>query len=204
MQRLDHQISFLLTCDQLKCVSRSTVLHDGSRPENSAEHSWHLALMALTLGEYAPTGADLNHVIRLLLTHDLVEVYAGDTHFDQSEASAEAQHARENEAAHKLFGLLPADQEPVFHAFWREFEEQQTPEARFAKALDALQPMLLTWGLNGQGAAAHPELTLKRVLRLKEKALSPFPVLWDYAQQMLADAVQTGILTGEQEAASPA
>lgn len=202
MPRPDRQTGFILTADRLKGVTRTTLLHDGSRPENSAEHSWHLALMALTLAEYAPAGTDLNRVIHLLLVHDLVEIYAGDTHFDQSAERAEAQRAKEMDAAHRLFSLLPADQEAQFHDLWREFEERQTPEARFAKALDALQPMLLTWGPDGQGSAAHPELTRQRVLRLKHGALSAFPELWAYAQEWLTNAVGRGILADDQIGAS--
>ncbi len=127
-------------------MARTTLLHDASRPENSAEHSWHLALMALTLAEYAPPEAEIGHVVRLLIVHDLVEVFAGDTHFDQSEAELEQQHLREAAAASQLFGLLPEEQGRSFQLLWQEFEARTTPAARFARALDALQPVLLTWG----------------------------------------------------------
>lgn len=194
MFRLDAQVEFLLTCDRLKAVTRTTLLHSGERAENSAEHSWHLALMALTLGEYAPPGTNLNRVMELLVVHDLVEVYAGDMHFDQSEASKKQQAQHEAEAAARLFRQLPPDQCDTFRQAWQEFEARQSPEARFARALDALQPMLLTWGTGGIGSAAHPELTLGRLLALKRPALEDFPELWELAQGTAARAVKAGIM----------
>lgn len=194
MSRIDAQVEFLLTCDRLKEVARTTLLHSAERAENSAEHSWHLALMAQTLGEYAPPGTNLGRVMELLILHDLVEVYAGDVHFDQSEASREQQTQREAEAAARLFGQLPPDQREIFGAAWQEFEVRQSPEARFARALDALQPMLLTWGPGGVGSAAHPELTLGRLLALKRPALEDFPELWELAQGTAARAIKAGIM----------
>lgn len=195
MTRLTAQLDFLLTCDRLKSVTRTTFLHDGSRAENSAEHSWHLALMALTLGEYAPAGTDLERVVRLLLVHDLVEIGAGDLHFDAEAEAKTAQKMAEAAAAEQLFGLLPAPQAADFRALWDEFEAQQTLEARFARALDALQPMLLTWGRGGVGCqASFPELTRARVLALKEPRLGEFPALWQAAQQLLAEAEAAGIM----------
>lgn len=199
---LSAQLNFLLACDRLKAVVRTTHLHSGSRPENSAEHSWHLALMALTLAEYAPAGTDMTQVVRLLLVHDLTEIGAGDLHFDAGAAQLEAQTVAEAQAAHRLFGLLPATQAQEFLALWQEFEAQATPEARFARALDVLQPMLLTWGAAGSSlglgcAAAFPELTVRRVLALKEKHLAEFPQLWQAAQDLLTQAEKAGIVAQE-------
>ena len=195
MTRLAAQLDFLLTCDRLKLVTRTTRLHDGSRAENSAEHSWHLALLALTLGEYAPAGTDVGHVIRLLLVHDLVEIGAGDLHFDAGAEAKAMQVKAEEQAAAQLFGLLPAPQSAEFRALWDEFEAQQTAEARFARALDALQPMLLTWGRGGLGCQAEfPELTQARLLALKEPSLGEFPTLWQAAQHLLAEAEAAGTI----------
>lgn len=195
MTTLEAQIAFLLACDQLKVVQRTTFLHDGSRAENSAEHSWHLSLMALTLGGHSPTGTDLNQVVKLLLVHDLIEIGAGDLHFDSRPEAHAAQKARETAAAEALFGLLPSGQAAEFHALWHEFEEQATVEARFARALDALQPMLLTWGRGGLGCSdRYPELTRERLLKLKEPRLKEFPPLWQAAQDILKNAVQCGTL----------
>ncbi len=203
MQRLQAQTEFLLTCDRLKAVQRTTFLHDGSRPENSAEHSWHLALMALTLAEYAPSGTDVGHVVRLLLVHDLVEIGAGDLHFAADQAVLEGQSKAEAQAAQALFALLPPDQQLVFQALWEEFEAQRTPEARFARALDALHPLLLTWAGGGVGCSERePELTAERVLRLKKPRLREFPALWLLAQTVISGALAGGIVPAE-KAASP-
>lgn len=202
MPRLDDQIAFLLTCDQLKSVTRTTRLHDDSRVENSAEHSWHLALMVLTLGEIAPAGTNLNRVTELLLVHDLVEIYAGDTFFDVSGEVQGQQAENEQLAAQRLFSLLPEDQRARFHDLWQEFEARQSPEARFARALDALQPMLLSWGPGAPGCTArHPALTRERLLYLKQRHLEDFPDLWAYAQRLLDTAVRNGILPGAPEGA---
>ncbi|WP_104992039.1 MULTISPECIES: HD family hydrolase [unclassified Deinococcus] len=195
MQRLPAQIDFLLACDRLKSVQRTTFLHAGVRAENSAEHSWHLALMALTLGEHAPRGTDLNHVVRLLLIHDLVEIHAGDLPFTATAEQHAAQADAEKSAAARLFGTLPAEQAAEFLALWQEFEACETGEARFARALDALQPMLLTWGDGGLGCAErYPALTAERVLNLKEKYLRDFPTLWAVARELIAQAERTGLI----------
>ncbi len=176
MERLESQIEFLLTCDRLKSVARTTYLHDASRPENSAEHSWHLTLMALTLEEYAPAGTVLSHAVNMLIVHDLVEIYAGDTCFSADQTTLERQHAQEEGAASVLFSSLPAGQGEPFRALWDEFEARSSPSAVYARALDVLQPMLLTWGEGGQGCSERgPHLTARRVLHLKEPALSPVP-----------------------------
>lgn len=197
-------MAFLLTCDRLKGVERTTSLHSGQRMENSAEHSWHLALMALTLGEYAHPGTDLGQVVKLVLVHDLVEIHAGDLHFEASAAQLAAQAIQEKQAAQTLFGLLPGEQREAFQVLWEEFEAGQTAEARFARALDALHPMLLTWGQDGLGCTDRaPDLTQERVLRLKEPRLREFPAFWQWAQQLLEKAAEAGLLPSEQKAASP-
>ncbi|MFC6590785.1 HD family hydrolase [Deinococcus lacus] len=150
MERIPAQLDFLLTCDRLRNVERQNYLHDGSRAENSAEHSWFLALMALTLAEYAPTGTDISHVVKLLVVHDLVEVFAGDAYIETAEAAAE-QTAKEVQAAARLFALLPTDQALEFRALWDEFEARTTAEAQFARQLDAFAPALLTWANGGHG-----------------------------------------------------
>ena len=192
-ERLTRQLAFLNECGRLKGVRRTTYLHDGSRPENSAEHSWHLALMALLGG--LPPGADRAHVIRLLLVHDLVEIHAGDTHFDAPPEALARQADQEAQAARALFGRLPDDQAASLQGLWEEFEAQRTPDARYARALDALQPMLLTWGPGGRGCTdRHPELTAERLLALKRPRLEAYPDLWALAQQIVSDAVRAGLL----------
>ncbi len=137
--RLDAQMAFLNEADKLKSIVRATTLCDGSRPENSGEHSWHIALYALVLGEHAPVGVDINRVIKMLLLHDLVEIDAGDAPIfgDHDIAAMEADEAK---AADRIFGLLPSDQTQALRALWEEFESAQTPDAVFAKSLDRFQP----------------------------------------------------------------
>jgi putative hydrolase of HD superfamily len=138
-QRLDAQMEFLNEACKLKSVIRGTTLCDGSRHENSGEHSWHIALYALTLAEHAPEGVDISRVIAMLLLHDLVEIDAGDAPIFGTHDAAEMA-AKEDAAATRIFGLLPADQALAFRAVWDEFEANETPDAQFAKSLDRFQP----------------------------------------------------------------
>lgn len=189
--RLAAQVRFVLASDGLKHITRKNLLHSGARCENAAEHSWHLTLLALTFAEHAPPKADIAHVIKLLIIHDLVEVYAGD-HWEP-ESDAEEVANKEQQAAQALFGRLPHDQQTQMHALWEEFEARNTPEARFAKALDALHPMLLVWGPGGTGRT-HTQLSAETMLRLKRPYLEAFPALWDYARSLLETAVSAGTL----------
>lgn len=189
--RLARQLDFLLMADGLKGVQRHNRVFDDSRPENAAEHSWHLTLMAMTLAEHAADGTDIAHVIELLITHDLVEVHAGD-HWAASSDAADVSR-KEQHAAAKLYGLLPADQTTRLAALWHEYEARQTPEARFAKAIDALHPMILIWGPGGRGTI-HTPLTATAMRDIKRTALEPFPELWALAQRLLDDAVEQEML----------
>ncbi|MGL6211950.1 MAG: HD domain-containing protein, partial [Paracoccaceae bacterium] len=143
--RLEAQFAFLNEADRLKSVLRATTLVDGSRPENSGEHSWHLALYAMVLADQAAPGVDINRVIRMLILHDLVEIDVGDVPIHsaggQAHASAETQ-AAEAAAATRIFGLLPPDLGPPLRALWEEFEAAATPDAVFAKSLDRVQPVM--------------------------------------------------------------
>jgi putative hydrolase of HD superfamily len=148
-QRLADQLAFIIEMDRLKHVLRRSPLADGSRRENSAEHSWHLAVMAMTLAEYANEPVDVAKVVRMTLVHDIVEIDAGDT-FAYDTAGYEDKAEREQRAAEVIFGLLPPDQAAEFRALWEEFEERATPEARFANALDRLAPLMLNYYNGGQ------------------------------------------------------
>ena len=141
------QIEFVKEIDKLKYIQRRTRLFNSDRNENDAEHSWHLAVMAMTLAEYANEPVDVAKTIRILLVHDIVEIGAGDT-FAYDVSGNEGKLEREQQAADTLFGLLPDDQAAEFRALWDEFEERETPEARFANALDRLAPLMLNY-LNG-------------------------------------------------------
>ena len=140
-ERLKKQLEFLVEIDKMKNVLRRTLIVDGSRRENDAEHSWHLAMLAMVLEEYSEREINISRVVRMCLVHDLVEVYAGDT-FAYDEKGYEDKLARETAAADKLFSMLPTEQGEEFRALWREFDEAQTADAMYAAAMDRLQPMM--------------------------------------------------------------
>lgn len=193
-QALRRQARFLREADQLKGVVRQSSILDGSRKENSAEHSWHLALMALVLRDYAPPGTDLNRVSAMLLIHDLVEIDAGDL-FVYADAAAQArQEAAEHAAADRLFALLPAGQGPELRALWDEFEERRTPEARFARALDRLQPMLANYYLGG-GTWQEHGIGAGQVLDKVALIADGSAALGDFARDLVDSAVRQGFLS---------
>lgn len=143
-ERLAAQLTFLAEADKLKTILRASPLAAADRRENDAEHSWHLALMVSLLAEYADEPIDVGHAMKLVVIHDLVEIYAGDSPVFDAAAVVD-QQAREEAAADRLFALLPDDQAQEMRALWDEFEAGRTPEARFCKAMDRLEPMLLNW-----------------------------------------------------------
>ncbi len=193
MTSLDSRLRFLREADQLKGVVRQSSILDGTRKENSAEHSWHLALMAQVLGGYAPPGTDLGRVTAMLLIHDLVEIDAGDL-FVYADAAAQArQEAAEHVAAERIFGLLPPPQGQDMRALWDEFEERRTPEARFARALDRLQPMLANYYLGGGTWQAHG-VRAGQVLEKVELIADGSAALGDLAQDLVDSAVRQGFL----------
>jgi putative hydrolases of HD superfamily len=193
MQPLDSQLRFLLEADRLKGVLRQSRIIDGSRRENSAEHSWHLGLMSLVLGEYAPPGTDLCRVTAMVLVHDLVEIDAGDL-FVYAGAQAQAdQEEAERAAADRLFALLPGSQAAEFRALWDEFEERRTPEARFARALDRLQPMLANYQQGG-GTWAQHGVTAGQVLAKVALIEDGSAELGAFARELISDSVSRGFL----------
>lgn len=190
---LDQQLRFLLEADRLKGVLRQSPLADGSRRENSAEHSWHIALMAVVLAGYAPPGTDLGRVIAMLLLHDLVEIDAGDLSVYADEAAQARQATAEAAAARRLFGLLPAGQATQLRALWEEFEQRRTPEARFARALDRLQPMLVNYHVGG-GTWRAPGITAPQVLAKADLVADGSATLGEYARALITRAVEHGYL----------
>jgi putative hydrolase of HD superfamily len=186
-RRLAAQLQFLLEIDKLKQVARRTLIADGSRRENDAEHSWHITVMAIVLAEYAPPGTDIAKVVRMLLVHDLVEIYAGDTYcYDAAAVCNQAE--RERQAADRLFALLPPDQSQSVRNLWEEFEAKQTPEARFAAALDRVQPVLLNYHTQGKAWREHG-VTKAQVIARNRHIESGSPLLWDYIRKLIDDAV---------------
>jgi putative hydrolases of HD superfamily len=191
--RLAQQIRFIIEVDKLKEVFRQTLLTQSRRQENDAEHSWHLCLMVIVLAEHANTPhLDVLRVLKMLLIHDIVEIDAGDT-FAYDTARMADQHAREARAADRLFGLLPADQTAEFRALWDEFEARTTPEARFAAAVDRFQPMLQNCLTEGAAWRQHG-VTSDRVIARNRHIADGAAAVWDYAAQMIADAVNAGHL----------
>ncbi|MEY3959807.1 MAG: hypothetical protein RIR14_461 [Pseudomonadota bacterium] len=183
--RLEAQFAFLNEADRLKSVLRATTLVDGSRPENSGEHSWHLALYALVLADQAGPGVDINRVIRMLLIHDLVEIDVGDVPIHSANgtahASAETQ-AAEARAADRIFGLLPNDLRDDLRNLWEEFEAAQTPDARFAKSLDRVQPVMANL-MSGGGTWTTYAVTSDQLdARVGTKIALGAPALWDWVR----------------------
>jgi putative hydrolases of HD superfamily len=193
MERLDQQLRFVTEIGRLKGVLRQTMLTDPGRRENSAEHSWHLAVAALALAEHAPPGTDIGRVIAMVLVHDLVEIDAGDLFVYADEAQQARQEEAERDAADRLFGLLPRDQAATFRGLWDEFEERRTPEARFARGLDRLQPMLENLNVGG-GTWQEHGITADQVLVKVRLIEDGSPALGRYARDLVARAVTAGIL----------
>ena len=194
-ERLEKQIAFLLEIDKLKSVLRRTYLLDDPRHENSAEHSWHLAVMAMLLAEHANASVNLLHVLKMLLIHDVVEIDSGDTYI-YDVAGNESKAAREQEAAGRIFGLLPEDQRDEMHRLWEEFEARATPEARFAAALDRLMPMLHNYHTQGRSWREHG-VTDAQVIAHNGHMAEGSAGLWEYAEAMIKDAVGQGYLNQE-------
>jgi putative hydrolase of HD superfamily len=191
--RLAQQIDFIAECDKLKEVFRQTVNMKSHRPENDAEHSWHLCLCVIVLAEHANvSNLDVLRVLKMLIVHDLVEIDAGDT-FAYDTAAMAVQHQREALAADRIFGLLPPDQAQEFRALWDEFEARRTPEARFAAAVDRFQPMLLNCRTQGAAWKRHG-VTHDRVVARNRHIADGCPELWWYAEKMLQEVVDAGHL----------
>lgn len=190
--RLASQFAFLAEIDKLKGVLRQTLLCDRSRQENTAEHSWHLAMAAVILAEYAGDDVDLGRVIRMTLVHDLVEIDAGDTFAYDVNANLDREK-REQLAASRIFGLLPQEQAAEIRALWEEFEAQATPEARFAVALDRLQPLLNNHGSQGGSWRAHG-ITRAQVLRRMSPIETAVPALWPAVLEIIEENCALGYI----------
>lgn len=195
MQKLRQQLDFILELDKLKGIYRQTVVpSDNARQENSAEHSWHAAMMAMIFQSYAAEKINIDRVIKMLLIHDVVEIYAGDTFAFADQETLDAQEEKEIEALNKLFSLLPEGEAQEYVELWHEYENVETADGRFAKAIDCLQPFVTN--INNEGASwkKHSTVTkdkiLERNLHLKELA----PKLWDYVNLELDKAIETGWL----------
>ncbi len=179
--RLEQQLDFLLEIDGEKRVTRQNYNADGETYENDAEHAWHMAVMAILLSEYANEPIDLLHTVKMILLHDVIEVDAGDT-YAYDEERKKTQSERESAAAERIYGLLPDDQREKLTALWQEFEAQQTPEARFARTMDNLQPMMLNNASGGKSWVEHG-VRLEQVLARNENSPRGSEELWNYAKE---------------------
>jgi putative hydrolase of HD superfamily len=189
-ERFAQQLQFLIAIDKLKNVVRVSRLTDGSRPENSAEHSWHVAMMGLLLHEHAAGVVDPLHVIRLLLVHDIVEIDAGDTYCYDERGYVDKEQ-RERAAAIRLFGMLPDDQASQLLALWEEFEAMQTPAAAFANALDRLQPFVLGRHRD-DGDWRFRARTREQILARMEPIRDAAPAVWPYVEAVVEEAFTSG------------
>lgn len=186
-------MAFVAEIGKLRSVLRQTVLAGIGRPENSAEHSWHLAMMAMALADHAPAGTDLTRVIGMVLVHDIVEVDAGDLFLYADASAHEQQEIAEQAAADRIFAILPADQAAAMRHMWDEFNERRTAEAKFARALDRLQPMLENFAVGG-GTWQRYGITADQVLTKVELIEDGSPTLGSFARDLVGRAVTMGIL----------
>ncbi|MFQ9940865.1 MAG: HD domain-containing protein [Blautia hansenii] len=192
-ERLKKQMDFLLEVDKLKFINRQTYLSDGTRRENDAEHSWHLALMAVLLSEHADEEVDLLKVITMVLIHDLVEIDAGDT-YAYDEAGKQTQRIREEKAADRIFAMLPKDQGEKFRALWEEFDAYETPEAKFAHVCDNVQPLMLN---HATGGKSWRERGIRRSQVEKRNSVGKLPDNEAYVEGILDKNVEKGNLKNE-------
>lgn len=194
-ERLKKQMEFLLEADKLKFIGRQTYLSDGERKENDAEHSWHLALMAILLSEYAEEKIDVLKVVTMVLIHDIVEIDAGDT-YAYDEAGKKTQREREEKAAERIFHLLPEDQGSRFRQLWEEFDAYETPEAKFAHVCDNVQPLMLNHATNGRSwreRGIKKSQVEKRSSRVGEASQT----MRAYIDEILQNNVEKGNLKNE-------
>lgn len=195
MERLRQQMEFIIEVDKVKNIMRQTYLSDAGRKENDAEHSWHLALMAVLLKEYSNEEVELSKVVPMVLIHDLVEIDAGDT-YAYDEVGAATKGERERKAADRIFGLLPEDQKKWFRELWEEFEEYQTPEARFAHVLDNCQPLLLNDASGGKSWAEHG-VKKSQIYKRNQYTGEGSREIWEYMKELIDKHIALGNVIDE-------
>lgn len=195
MSKLQDRLAFFVATDALKTTTRANWIFSQARQESVAEHVWHTTLLAMLLADAAPEELDQDHVRDLLTIHDLVEVYAGDTVLWDDIPEGDVA-TREEAAGERLVGLLPASQQARFDPLWREFQAQETLEARWARAIDSLHPLVVSWypGANGH---SNPSLTPTKILNRKRPYLEAFPPLWELAQWLVQQAVNQGLVPAD-------
>ena len=189
-KRLEDQMKFLLEIDKEKNILRQTHLSGHGRRENDAEHAWHMAIMIYLLREYANEKIDLAKTMMMALIHDIVEIDAGDTYAYDTAALA-TQQEREAKAAQRIFGLLPEDQREEMLALFQEFEDYETPEARFAHVLDNLQPLMLNDSNNGGDWREH-QVKRSQVYKRNARTSTGSETLWAYMEELIQGNVEKG------------
>lgn len=189
--RLHDQMKFIFEIEKLKVVYRQNGILGGSRQENSAEHSWHISIMAIILQEYSKENIDILKVIKMLVIHDLVEIYTGDTFLYDSVARENIKSA-ERDAANKIFGLLPDDQKSDFILIWNEFENRETPEANYAFVMDNLQPILNHYYTDNQNIKGK-KLTKSQIIKKKEFINDFSEDLWQFALEIIDESIKNGL-----------
>ncbi|WP_022747790.1 HD domain-containing protein [Lachnobacterium bovis] len=178
IEKIDKLCEFFIIIDKEKEIFRQTYLADASRKENDAEHAWHMAIMVMLLKDYANEPIDELRTIEMLLVHDLVEIYAGDT-YAYDEEGKKSQRKRELESADKLFGILPEDERKMIRGLWDEFEKYETPESKFAHTMDNLQPVLLNAATGGKGwLEKKPKIS--QIMERNKKTAEGSKDLWEY------------------------
>lgn len=193
LSRMEKQFAFIKEIDGLKKIGRQSYLKDGSRKENDAEHSWHLAMMALFMNEYANEKIDVLRVISMVLIHDIVELDAGDT-YAYDEAGNLTKRERELAAAERIFYILPKDQAKYLYDLWEEFEAAESPESKFAHTLDNIQPMMLNDATDGKAWKEH-QVKLSQIMKRQEKTKAGSESMWEYAREnMLERNLENGAI----------
>lgn len=192
MNKLLQQIEFIREIDKLKYIFRKTKLINSDRPENDAEHSWHLAVMAIVLAEHSNEPVDLAKVMKMVLIHDIVEIDSGDV-FAYDTVKSHDNFDEELKAAKRIFGILPNEQAEEFINIWIEFEEMKTPESKFARALDRLEPLLQNASNNG-GTWREFDVKFDKVIEKKKAIKDGSEELWKFAKQLIDESVEKGIL----------
>ena len=195
MDRMKQQLTFLMEIDKVKNIFRQTYLADGKRKENDAEHSWHLAIAAFILKEYATEEVDVFKVIIMVLIHDLVEIDAGDT-YAYDTAGAKTKRARELAAADRIFGMLPEDQGGYFRELWDEFEAYESADAKYAHLLDNFQPLLLNHESNGKSWSEH-QVKKSQIYKRNERIAETSPEVWERMEQIVEEHIKLGHVIDE-------
>ncbi len=192
--RLAKQINFIIEVDKLKSVYRQTSLIDKSRRENDAEHSWHLLILAMLLNEYANDDSlDISRVMQMVAIHDIVEIDAGDTFAYDRDKNQADKLKKEREGAKRIFALLPKDQGQNLYNLWEEFEEQQTPEAKFASALDRIQPLLHNYYTQG-GTWLEHNVDLDSVIERFKDVAKASKILGQLVDHIIKDSIKRGYI----------